>query len=228
MVPGGRRAEEERMRTDTINAGRTAAVAVGAILATGCGAGTEPADPVAATASAASSSSSSSSSSSASVPFGQKAVRTDLRAAVAAAGLTGGKVVAGLGVPQRPQTRADTGKGRKAAALATRLTPCVVSYHSPDAADPANTPADAPADARRQLKVVLSGLVARGWKESTPPQEEPVGDNGTSFMASYAKKGWHLYARHVAAPSLDRMTVMATEEACFGRLTDEERALIEG
>ncbi|MER5395254.1 hypothetical protein [Streptomyces sp. NPDC002599] len=211
------------MRTDTINAGRTAAVAVGAILATGCGAGAEPADPVAATAPAAPAASSSSSSSSASVPFGQKAVRTDLRAAVAAAGLTGGKVVAGLGVPQRPQTRADTGKGRKAAALATRLTPCVVSYRSPDAADPANTPADA----RRQLKIVLSGLVARGWKESTPPQEEPVGDNGTYFMASYAKKGWHLYARHVAAPSLDRMTVMATEETCFGRLTDEERALIE-
>ncbi|MGC4981344.1 hypothetical protein ACLQ18_11980 [Streptomyces sp. DT193] len=204
------------MRTNTINAARTAAVAVGAILATGCGAGAEPADPVAATAPA-------SSSSSASVPFGQKAVRTDLQAAVEAAGLTGGKVVAGLGVPQQPQTRTDTEKGRKAAVLATRLTPCVVSYRSPDAADPADTPAGT----RRQLKVMLSGLAARGWKESTPPQEAPVGDDGTYFMASYAKKGWHLYARHVAAPVIDQMTVMATEEACFGRLTDEERALIE-
>ncbi|MFE2533054.1 hypothetical protein [Streptomyces sp. NPDC059371] len=207
------------MRTNTFNAIHTAAVALGAILATGCGAGVGPAASVATTAAALSSSS-------ASAPFGQKAVRMDLQAAVSAAGLTGGKVEAGLGVPKGPHARGTTEKGRKATALTTRLTPCVVSwspteehYRSPKAADPTDT--------RRNLKVMLSGLSARGWKESTPSQEAPVDGNGTYFMASYKKQGWVLYARHLAAPALNDMTVMATEVACFDRLTDEEQALIE-
>ncbi|WP_406368334.1 hypothetical protein OG788_46500 [Streptomyces sp. NBC_00647] len=207
------------MRTNTINVARTTAVAVGAILATGCGTGVGPADPAATTAPALSSSS-------ASVPFDQKAVRRDLQAAVAAAGLAGGKVEAGLGAPREPRALTDTEKGRKAAALDTRLTPCVVSWsstgnrhRSPSAANPADT--------RRRLKIMLSGLTARGWKEIRPPQEEPLEGNGTYYMASYKKKGWFLHARHAAAPVLDLTTVMATEEACFGRLTAEEQALLE-
>ncbi|MGW3914330.1 hypothetical protein ACWEBX_22810 [Streptomyces sp. NPDC005070] len=149
----------------------------------------------------------------------------ELQAAVSAAGLAGGKVEAGFGAHQVAHTRAGTEKARKAV-LATRLTPCVVTWSltenhvlSPTAADRAGT--------RRQMKVLLSGLSARGWKASTPSQEAPVGGNGTYFMASYKKEGWLLYARHLAAPAFDHMTVMATEVACFDRLTDEERALIE-
>ncbi|WP_192582630.1 hypothetical protein [Streptomyces triticiradicis] len=190
------------MRITMINAARAVAVAVGTILATGCGTDLTPADRTAVTAPAHASSS-------APVSFGQKAVRREMQAAVTAAGLTGGKVEAGFGRPQEPRSPVDTGKKRKAAALDTRLTPCVVTwvpteqYRSPRAADSA--------DRQRQLEAMLSSLAARGWKEGAPRQKAPVGGGGTYFMASYKKKGWLLYARHLTAPSLDQVTVMVTE-----------------
>lgn len=205
------------MQTSTISAGRTAAIVVGAILVTGCGAEAGPSGPVTASAPA---------SPSAAVPFGQGGVLKDLRAAVTAAGLAGSKVEAGFGVPHGRPVRSATEKERKAAALAARLAPCVVvwtpaekKYSSPDAADPAGT--------RRQLDVVLSGLAARGWEEAAQPKEAPVDNIGAYFMASYRKEGWFINARHIEASALDQVTVMATEEACFDRLTDEERALVE-
>ncbi|MEV6195732.1 hypothetical protein AB0M19_25410 [Streptomyces sp. NPDC051920] len=207
------------MRTTMINTARAVAVAVGTILATGCGTDLAPADHAAATAATHASSSS------AQVSFNQKAVRRELQAAVTAAGLTGGKVEAGFGRSQEPHSLVGTGKKSKAAALGTRLTPCVVTwvpteqYRSLRAADSA--------DKQRQLEAMLSSLTARGWKEGTPRQKAPVGGSGTYFMASYKKKGWFLHARHLAAPSLDQVTVMVTETACFNRLTDEERALVE-
>ncbi|MFE2298595.1 hypothetical protein ACFXAW_10390 [Streptomyces sp. NPDC059445] len=205
------------MRTNTISAAHTALVAVVAILATGCGAGAGAAASAATTTPAPS----------ASAPFGQKDVRRDLRAAIAAAGLTGGKVEAGQGASKGADTPTNAEQGDKAAALADRLTPCVVSWSSTEKGDRSTNPAD-PAGARRQMKAMLSGLVARGWKQSTPPQNAPVGGDATYFMASYKKKGWVLYARHLAAPTLGHMTVMATDVACFNRLTTpEERALIE-
>ncbi|WP_371100356.1 hypothetical protein [Streptomyces sp. PU_AKi4] len=205
------------MQTSTISAGRTIAAAVGAILVTGCGTDAGPSAPATASAPA---------SPSAAVPFGQGAVLKDLRAAVTAAGLAGSKVEAGFGVSHEPPVRAATEKERKVAALAVRLAPCVVvwtptekRYSSPDAVDPAST--------RRQLDAVLSGLAARGWKEASPPKEAPVENIGAYFMASYKKGGWFINARHIEASALDRVTVMATKEACFDRLTDKERALIE-
>jgi hypothetical protein len=206
------------MRPNTINATHTALAAVVAILATGCGAGAGPAAPVVTTAPVPSPAATS-------APFGQRDVRMDLQAAVEAAGLTGGNVKAGVGVPKGAHAPTGTEKGRRITALAKRLTPCVVSwspteknYRSPNSADPAV--------ARRQLQVMLSGLSARGWNESRPSQEAPVGGDGTYFMATYKKKGWFLHARHLTAPALDRLTFMAVEDACFNRLTAEERALI--
>ncbi|WUD77254.1 hypothetical protein OG937_38885 [Streptomyces sp. NBC_00510] len=206
------------MRTSTISTGRTVAVSIAAILATGCGEGAGTSAPTAASAPTAPSSPDA-------VPFGQKTVLRDLREAVAAAGLTVSTVEAGLGVPQENLVRADTDKERRAAALVTRLTPCAVSWSppqehfSPDGAGPADT--------RRQLGVVLSALAQRGWKETRPSEEAPLGDDGTYFMASHEKEGWFLNARHAQASALDRVTVVATEEACFDRLTDEEKALVE-
>ncbi|MFF6815638.1 hypothetical protein ACFZAG_38090 [Streptomyces sp. NPDC012403] len=205
------------MQTSTINAGRTVAVIVGTILVTGCGTDAGPSAPPIASAPA---------SPSAAVPFGQGAVLKDLRAAVVAAGSAGSKVEAGFGVPHERPVRAATEKERKVAALAARLAPCVVvwaptekRYSSPDAADPTGT--------RRQLDAVLSGLAARGWKEAAPPKEAPVDNIGAYFMASYKKEGWFINARHIKASALDQVTVMATKESCFDRLTDEERALVE-
>ncbi|MFI9549907.1 hypothetical protein ACIHAR_39410, partial [Streptomyces sp. NPDC052016] len=208
------------MQTSTKSTGRAVGLAVGAILITGCGGGVEASAPTSSPAAA-----SPSPPSSAMVPFSQKAVLKDLRAAVAAAGLTGSKVEAGFGVFHARLIHPDTENERKAAALVTRLTPCVVlwspteqRYRSPDAADPA--------DSRRQLDVVLSGLATRGWKETQPSTDAPLGDYGTYFMASYKKEGWFLQARHIKRPALDEVTIMATEQACFDRLTDEERALV--
>lgn len=207
------------MQTSTISAGRAVAVAVGTILVTGCGTDAGPSAPTAASAPA-------SPSSSAAVPFGQRAVLKDLRAAVVAAGSAGSKVEAGFGVPHERLVRAATEKEREVAALAARLAPCAVvwtptekRYSSPDTADPAGT--------RRQLDAVLSGLVARGWKEAAPSKEAPVGNIGAYFMASYKKDGWFINARHIEASALDQVTVMATKESCFDRLTDGERALVE-
>lgn len=203
------------MRTSTISVGRTVAVSIAALLATGCGEGA----PSAASAPT-------SPSSPETVPFGQKTVLQDLREAVAAAGLKASTVEEGLGVPQESLVRADTDKERRAAALVTRLTPCAVfwsppgnRYLSPDGAGPADT--------RRQLGVVLSTLAERGWKATMPSKEAPLDDDGTYFMASYEKEGWFLKARHTQASALDHVTVVATEGACFNRLTDEERALVE-
>ncbi|MFD8079821.1 hypothetical protein ACFV3E_45365 [Streptomyces sp. NPDC059718] len=202
------------MRTSTISTGRTVAVSIAAILATGCGEGA----PTAASAPT-------SPSSPETVPFGQKAVLQDLREAVEAADLTVSTVEAGLGVPQENLVRADTDKERKAAALATRLTPCAVFWSPPQEHF---SPDDAgPADTRQQLGVVLSALAQRGWKETRPSEEAPLGDDGTYFMASYKKEGWFLNARHAHASALDHVTVVATQEACFDRLTDEEKALVE-
>ncbi|MFH8453904.1 hypothetical protein ACH4CD_32220 [Streptomyces fungicidicus] len=205
------------MQTSTISAGRTVAAAVGTILVTGCGTDAGPSAPATASAPA---------SPSTAVPFGQEAVLKDLRAAVTAAGSGGSTVETGFGVSGERLVRAATEKERKVAALAARLASCVVlwaptgnRYSSPDAVDPAGT--------RRQLDAVLSGLAARGWKEAAPPKEAPVENIGAYFTASYKKEGWFINARHIEASALDRVTVMATKEACFDRLTDEERALIE-
>lgn len=205
------------MRTKMINVARTASVAVIAILATGCGAGLGPAD---------SNRAHTRSSASAATTFDQKAVQRDLQVVVAAAGLTGGKVETGLGVTHEPPAGADTETRHKTAALFTRLIPCAVSW-SPTDKQSRSLHAANPAGTQRKLEVMLSGLAARGWKLSTPSKETPVGDDGTYFMASYKKKGWLLNARHLAAPSLDQMMVIATEEACFSQLTSEEQALIE-
>ncbi|MFI9340977.1 hypothetical protein ACIG0D_06875 [Streptomyces sp. NPDC052773] len=206
------------MRGSTIRAGRAAALVVGAILATACG---EGAGPPAGSAAASPTPSPPSAKS-----FGRHGVLKDLRAAVAAAGSAEGKVELGFGVSPQRLDRAGPEKERKVAALMTRLAPCTVGwtpaetrYGSPGAVDPATT--------RRQLDAVLSGLAARGWKATASPRETPLGNDGTYFMASYEKHGWFLHARHAQAPALDHMTVMATEEACYARLTDEERALIE-
>ncbi|MFD5632876.1 hypothetical protein ACFWJM_01820 [Streptomyces sp. NPDC127077] len=150
----------------------------------------------------------------------------ELQEAVSAAGLAGGKVDSGFGSRQGAHARADAEKEREAAALTTRLTPCAVAW-APAAKHDRSPKASDPAGALRQLKLMLSGLSARGREESTPSQEAPVGGDGTYSMASYKKQGWILYAPHLGATPFGHMTVMATEVACFDRLTDEEQALIE-
>ncbi|WP_405516593.1 hypothetical protein [Streptomyces canus] len=143
--------------------------------------------------------------------FGQKVVQADLDAAIGAAGLPQGKTEAGY--PEGGGA-ASGEKVQQLAVLVTRLSPCVVSWSSDGAREP--------------LDVLLSGLEKRGWESAGVNREAPSGKGGTYFMATYEKQGWTLNARHNSLQRLNQSTVMATEDACFARLTDEELALVEG
>ncbi|MGW4022098.1 hypothetical protein [Streptomyces sp. NPDC005009] len=199
------------MRTTVLKVSRAVTAVVGAVLAAGCGDVVAPSAPPAVTSSAAS--------------FGQKGVQTDLDAAIAAAGLPAGRTEAGFPLADRTVSPGTTDKKRKLLALSTRLSPCIV-FWSPDETDNNHAKADS-AEMRRQLDEVLTQLVARGWKETEPSEEAPVGDDGTLFMASYKKQGWILNAQHSSMPAWTQSKAIATKESCFDRVTDEERALIE-
>jgi hypothetical protein len=154
-------------------------------------------------------------------------VRVDLDAVIADAGLPTGRTEAGLISPdERSAGQAATEKERKLLALGTRLSPCTVSWSSADPSDSA-AGAAAPAETRRRLDVVLAGLAERGWKRTEPSQDVPVGESGTYFTVVYKKRGWTLTARYHSLGTWSQSAAMVTEDACFARLTDEERALME-
>ncbi|AZP20515.1 hypothetical protein ACIGMX_07080 [Streptomyces aquilus] len=189
------------MRTTTAGrAVRIAAVAAGAVLVTGCGSETAPsAEASTAVTSPAA--------------FGQKTVRADLDAALETAGLPEGETEMGYPGDGRLTGRRSAAERQKLAALAQRLSPCVVSWKS--------------AEPRRQLDLVLSGLEARGWKKGEPYKEVPMTGSSTYFMATYKKQGWTLGVRHISTEAQDRSNVIATEDTCFAQVTDEERDLVE-
>ncbi|WP_327719474.1 hypothetical protein OG381_31865 [Streptomyces sp. NBC_00490] len=62
---------------------------------------------------------------------------------------------------------------------------------------------------------------------ATEPAEAPLTENGTYFMAGYKKQGWTLHARHSSLRTWSWSTVMVTEDVCFGRVTEEEQALLD-
>lgn len=189
------------MSTTSTWAGRATAAVAAAALVAGCGGGGAP-------------SAASSSIPSPSASFGREAVRADLEAAVVAAGLPQGRTEAGYPGAGRSAGPTATEKERKVAALAARLSPCVVSWSD------ANAP-------RRTLDDVLSGLGKRDWERAGPAEEKKVGGGGTYFLAMYKKRGWTLHARHSALRSWSQTTVMVTEDTCFDRVTDEELAMID-
>lgn len=195
------------MSTTSTWAGRaTAAVAATALLA-GCGGGGAP-----------------SAAPSPSASFGREAVRADLEAAVVAAGLSQGRTEAGYPGAGRSAGPTATEKERKVAALAARLSPCVVSWSDEGMAGESGADVNAP---RRTLDDVLSGLGKRDWERAGPAEEKKVGGGGTYFLAMYKKRGWTLHARYSAMQAWSQTSVMATEDACFDRVTDEELAMID-
>lgn len=205
------------MRTTVIRAGRIVAAVAGVLLGTGCGSDVAPsAEPKA----------------SSTAPFGQKTVQADLDAALAAAGLPEGQTEVGYPETGRRSAGAATAEEeQKLAALAARLSTCVVSWASDDTefSSPATDSTDSTesTELRRQLDVVLSDLETRDWERAEPSTEVPVAENGTYFMATYKKQGWTLHARHSSLQTWSQSTVMATEDDCFSGVTDEELALVE-
>ncbi|MFE6941981.1 hypothetical protein [Streptomyces chartreusis] len=198
------------MRTTATKASWLVTAVAGAALSAGCG-GTASSTSTAVPSATASP-----------APLGQRDVQADLEAAAAAAGAPEG--LTELGSDPSPEP-GETEKERKLAALIARLSPCTVSW-THDRADSASS-ASKPDPSRKQLELVLSNLAARGWKKSGVAKEVPVGDRGTYFMATYKKQGWTLNARHSTLSTWNQSTAMVTEDACFGRLTDEEAALLE-
>ncbi|WP_328876293.1 hypothetical protein OHT76_43025 [Streptomyces sp. NBC_00287] len=198
------------MRTTVARARRLVTAVVGAVLVAGCGSGKPSAQTEASPASAST------------APFGQQRVRADLEAAAAAARLPEG--LTELGGGESP-TQGSTQKERKRATLTARLSPCMVHWsHGPADASPGKSD---PAQMRRQLDLVLADLVASGWAKGDTDDEVPLGNDGTSFMATYKKRGWTLHARHYALSAWRHSTAMATKDACFAQVTDEEAALLD-
>ncbi|MGW4167533.1 hypothetical protein ACWEGX_11430 [Streptomyces chartreusis] len=199
------------MRTTRTKARWLVTAAAGAALSAGCGS-TAPSTPAAVSSATASS-----------APFGQQEMQAELEAAALAAGIPEG--LTELGSDPAPES-GETEKERKLAALIARLSPCTVSW-THDGADTASPESESESDpSRQQLDTLLSNLATRGWKKSGAAKEMPVGDHGTYFMATYRKQGWTLYARHNTLSTWNQSTAMATEDACFGRLTDEEATLL--
>ncbi|MER7732545.1 hypothetical protein ABTX80_16840 [Streptomyces erythrochromogenes] len=200
-------------------AARAAAAVVGAILVAGCGGGdavragaATPAAPAAPTPAAAP------------TAFGKEAVRADLAAVTAAAGLPGKTTPL---TPTRPVSPdpADlptTDRERARDEVVARMAECSVGWSSPT--DPGS--AQDPAEARKQFHSALAGLVERGWKESRPVEEVAL-DKGSMVMAQYKKQEWTLHARHFTSGMLGMASMTATEDACAARFTDAELDLLE-
>ncbi|THA80196.1 hypothetical protein [Streptomyces sp. A0592] len=207
------------MRTTMTATSWAAAAVVGAILVAGCGGGgavqpgaAAPAVPSAPTP--------------APTAFGKEGVRADIAAATEAAGLPG-ETTPLSPTPTAPPTPdpADppaTDKERAREEVVARIAVCSVGW---SAADGPGSAQDG-AEARKRFRDALAGLVERGWKESRPVEEVPVG-KGTMLMAQYKKQEWTLHARHVESGLLDMTTMTATEDACANRFTDAELDLLE-
>ncbi|MFE7187079.1 hypothetical protein [Streptomyces erythrochromogenes] len=206
------------MRTTTMTRPTWAAAAVvGAMLVAGCGGGSAvrpgaamPAAPSAPTP--------------APTAFDKEAARADLAAATAAAGLPGETTPLSPTPPTSPGPADPPATDRERArdAVVARMAACGVGWSSPK--DPGS--AQDRAEARKRFHAALAGLVERGWKESRPVEEVPVG-KGTMVMAQYKKQEWSLHARHVESGLLDMATMTATEDACANRFTDAELDLLE-
>ncbi|MFG1665266.1 hypothetical protein [Streptomyces sp. Y7] len=192
------------MRTTPTRVRRLVTALAGAALVTGCG---SPALPTSTESSPA--------------PFGRPGVQAELKAAAAAAGAP--EKLDELDRAKALPTGA-TEKDRKLAALTARLSPCTVSWTN----NRANGALSGPNESRQQLDGLLSHLAAHGWRKTGAATEAPVGDGGTYFTVTYKKRGWTLNARHMTVSPVSQSTVVATEDTCFNRLTDEEAALLEG
>ncbi|WP_222436445.1 hypothetical protein [Streptomyces sp. T12] len=103
-------------------------------------------------------------------------------AAVVAAGLPGGETEAGFPKLRHSAGAAATEKEQEVAALAARLSPCVVTWSSDDATGASEATA---AGARRQFAAMLANLGAHGWRETTPAEDVPTENGGVYVIATY-------------------------------------------
>ncbi|WP_405448757.1 hypothetical protein [Streptomyces erythrochromogenes] len=203
------------MRTTMTGTSWAAAAVVGAILVAGCGGGgaVQPGAETPAVPSAP-----------APTAFGKEAVRADVAAATAAAGLPGETTPLSPTPPASPDPADPSATDRERARdeVVARMAVCSVGWSAADGPGSAQDRAEA----RKRFHAALAGLVERGWKESRPVEEVPVG-KGTMVMAQYKKQEWSLHARHVESGLLDMATMTATEDACANRFTDAELDLLE-
>ncbi len=157
-------------------------------------------------------------------PFGQDAVRHDLVAALATAQVADGKVEVGYPEYSAQNDHGSAAGRRKLSDLVARLSPCVVTWESEHTGGSSSKSHSDEQD--RRFDTVLSGLEAQGWRASEPPVETPLSD-GAFLLATFEKQEWTLHARRASTPTWKRSTLMVTEDDCFGRVTEEERALVE-
>ncbi|MGW6939611.1 hypothetical protein ACWGF3_11475 [Streptomyces xanthophaeus] len=150
-------------------------------------------------------------------------MRTDLAAAVAAAGFPEGTKT-GAPTPDTSADRPTTDKERAREQLMARTAACGPTWSS---SDPVTSREEDLAEGHRQFDAVLAGLVERGWKETRPAAQMPLGDIGSMVTAEHKKQGWTLYAHSPESGLLRMATITATEDACTSQFTDEELDLLE-
>ncbi|MFJ6406045.1 hypothetical protein ACIQK9_11055 [Streptomyces hydrogenans] len=172
---------------------RNGATAVAAILlATGCGGAEGPAG------------------------VGREAVRSEIRAVVAGAGMPESKLP---GPGDETGTAAPADERER---VVVRAAACSAGwqYVGPFVDD-----------SRGKYEKALTGLAGAGWKESGERFEEPIGENdGTMVRVVLKKEGWTLYAGHTPSRALgaDMISFTATEDACMKQFTEQEIALLSG
>ncbi|MFJ6426759.1 hypothetical protein [Streptomyces hydrogenans] len=147
---------------------------------------------------------------------GREAVRTEIRAVVAEAGMPESKLP-GPGDESGTATPADERER-----VAVRAAACSAGwqYIGPFVDG-----------SRGKYEKALTGLAGAGWKESGERFEEPIGENdGTMVRVVLKKEGWTLYAGHTPSRALgaDMISFTATEDACMKQFTEQEIALLSG
>ncbi|MER7599549.1 hypothetical protein [Streptomyces hydrogenans] len=172
----------------------SAALAVMLPLAAGCGGGAE--EPAGA---------------------GREAVRDEIRAVVAGAGMPESKLP-GPGDESGTATPADERER-----VAVRAAACSAGwqYIGPFVDG-----------SRGKYEKALTGLAGKGWKQSGKRFEQPVGEkgDGTAVQVVLKKEGWTLYARHNPSRALgaDILSFTATEDTCMKQFTEQEIDLLSG
>ncbi|WP_030754981.1 hypothetical protein [Streptomyces griseus] len=149
--------------------------------------------------------------------FGREAVRTEIRAVVADAGMPESKLP---GPGDETRTAAPSNDQERVVARAGACS-AGWQYIGPYVDG-----------ARGKYDKVLTGLSGAGWKESGKRFEQPVGGKGggTAVQVVLKKEGWTLYARHNPSRALgaDVLSFTAMEDACMEQFTEREVDLLSG
>ncbi|MFB7282561.1 hypothetical protein ACFCZV_36265 [Streptomyces hydrogenans] len=152
-----------------------------------------------------------------SAAFGREAVRSEIRAVVAEAGLPESKLP---GPGDETGTAAPADERER---VVVRAAACSAGWQYVGPVVDGS---------RGRYEKALTGLAGAGWKESGERFEQAIGEkgDGTVVQVVLKKQGWTLYARHNPSRALgaDILSFTATEDTCMEQFTEQEIDLLSG